>query len=109
MPPGVIYVGRGTHWGNPFPVSKDPSGMFPRADSVRMHRELTLDGETWFTEPDGTRHHFIRNPNHGPLHVPDIPTIRRHLAGHDLACWCAPDQECHADLYIELANPKDAP
>ena len=26
------------------------------------------------------------------------------LAGHNLACWCKPDQPCHADTLIELAN-----
>ncbi|WP_019732123.1 DUF4326 domain-containing protein [Mycobacterium avium] len=26
------------------------------------------------------------------------------LAGHDLACWCPPDQPCHADVLLELAN-----
>lgn len=27
------------------------------------------------------------------------------LAGHNLACWCALDEPCHADVLIELANP----
>lgn len=26
------------------------------------------------------------------------------LAGHDLACWCAPQLACHADVLLELAN-----
>jgi hypothetical protein len=26
------------------------------------------------------------------------------LRGKDLACWCGPDQECHADVLLELAN-----
>lgn len=26
------------------------------------------------------------------------------LRGKDLACWCALDEDCHADVLIELAN-----
>jgi len=27
-----------------------------------------------------------------------------HLRGKNLACWCALDQPCHADVLLELAN-----
>ena len=30
--------------------------------------------------------------------------IRKDLRGRDLACWCALDQPCHADVLLELAN-----
>lgn len=30
------------------------------------------------------------------------------LRGKNLACWCALDQPCHADVLLELANTKDA-
>ena len=26
------------------------------------------------------------------------------LSGKNLACWCAPDHPCHADVLLELAN-----
>ncbi len=26
------------------------------------------------------------------------------LRGKDLACWCPPDQPCHADVLLEIAN-----
>jgi hypothetical protein len=100
MPLDAVYVGRPTPWGNPFPVTD----VFSRADAVRMHRELVLTGETWHTEPDGTRHHFTRKVS-GPLNVPTLDTIRRVLAGRDLACWCPLDEACHADTLLELANP----
>jgi Domain of unknown function (DUF4326) len=35
----------------------------------------------------------------------DLATLRRDLAGKDLACWCPLDQPCHADVLLELANP----
>ena len=34
---------------------------------------------------------------------------RRELAGKDLACWCDPDELCHADVLLEVANGEAAP
>ena len=31
------------------------------------------------------------------------------LRGHDLMCWCALDQPCHADVLLELANQDPRP
>jgi len=28
----------------------------------------------------------------------------RALRGKNLACWCAPDEACHADILLALAN-----
>jgi hypothetical protein len=36
------------------------------------------------------------------------PMLREQLGGKNLACWCALDQPCHADVLLELAN-RDAP
>ena len=30
--------------------------------------------------------------------------IRRELAGKNLACFCKPDEWCHADVLLEIAN-----
>jgi hypothetical protein len=30
--------------------------------------------------------------------------VRRELKGRDLACWCKPDEPCHADVLLEIAN-----
>ena len=30
--------------------------------------------------------------------------VRADLAGRDLCCWCPPEQPCHADVLLELAN-----
>ena len=27
------------------------------------------------------------------------------LRGKNLACWCPPDQPCHSDVLLEIANP----
>ena len=32
------------------------------------------------------------------------PDTLAELRGKNLACWCALDQPCHADVLLELAN-----
>ena len=31
------------------------------------------------------------------------------LTEKNLACWCKPNEECHADVLLDLANRVDAP
>ena len=101
MPANTVYVGRGTEWGNPARVEHCfgdewliaiGQGHYPHFDSeeearheaVRMYREYFI----------GAR---IDRDEH-------VARIRRELAGKNLACWCALDQPCHADVLLELAN-----
>lgn len=77
-PPGAVVVARPTRWGNPYPVSQ-----YGRIEALRLYRE-------WITE------------------VPElVAAVCSELAGADLACWCPLDQPCHADVLLELANPRD--
>lgn len=94
MPAGAVYVGRPTIWGNPFvigeldggwsaPASAEAEGPFHRvkdaADAVRLYRQ-----------------HLMDDPTSGEM--------LQALRGKDLVCWCPPDQPCHADVLLELAN-----
>lgn len=76
MPEGAIYVGRPTMWGNPFFVR-----FFGAAKAVKTFKE-------WATSQGD----YVR-------------VAREQLRGHDLACWCALDVPCHADVLLEIANP----
>lgn len=77
MPDNTVYVGRPTQWGNPFPVDKTTSGE----ESVSLFRTYVLGR--------------ISNGTGYPL---------QPLRGKNLACWCGPDERCHADVLLELAN-----
>lgn len=97
------YVGRGSHWGNPFFLSEEwPT----RADVLRLFRDLVMTGEAWWTSNPGTRwEHRNRwrvHPSQKDWLTP--AAIRRDLAGHDLSCWCPLSSPCHADVLLELAN-----
>jgi len=74
-PPGAVVVARPTRWGNPFPVAEHG-----RAEAVRLYRE-------WLAAQPEL-----------------IAAAQRELLGRDLACWCRPDEECHADVLLAVAN-----
>ena len=94
IPPGAIYVGRPTRWGNPWHVYQDGTVAHQptaagRALAVAAYREW-LEGRRSSTA--------VRRP------PPTLEDICAALAGHDLACWCPLDQPCHADILLELAR-----
>lgn len=74
VPPGAVYVGRPSKWGNPFQIGRDGS----RREVIEKYR----------------RH----------LHcTPELLEGLKKLRGKDLVCWCYP-KLCHADVLIEEAN-----
>ena len=107
LPPGCVYVGRPTKFGNPYwdverygldlcltlfrescsggwNPSLVPTG--PLADL--WHQWLYRDHCTW-----------LKRFDHHPSEV-----IRSELRGKDLACWCALDRPCHATILLAIAN-----
>jgi hypothetical protein len=79
MPPGTVYVGRPTKYGNPFKIG-DPHPVF----SVPMDAEDVCKMYEW-----------------GMVNVkPDLSELR----GKNLACWCKEGDPCHADVLLRLAN-----
>lgn len=91
-PHEVVYVGRGSRWGNPFKASA------PTADERSLAALL-------FANLLATR---TGHPN--PEHVIAYPSdaeIRKSLAGRDLMCWCPIDQPCHADVLLRIANSQE--
>ena len=78
-PPGTVYVGRPSKWGNSVLLQSEGE----RADVLRQY-------EKWL------------------MAQPDLlQAARVELRGHDLACYCAP-KPCHADLLLRIANEPEA-
>jgi hypothetical protein len=67
-----------------------------RAEVVELYR-LTLTDPT-----PGMR--WAYPSRRGQFLKVSLDDIRANLAGRDLACWCALDQPCHADVLLALAN-----
>ncbi len=96
MPPGAVYVGRPSRWGNPFHTLLDGTRA-SRGFATAMYR-------LWVT---GQLIPELAALFQGCDPMPEPPTlmeIRLHLRGRDLVCWCPLDEPCHADVLLELAN-----
>src|SRR5205085_4581998 len=78
MPANTVKVDRTTRWGNPFTIAECGSVAIAVAQHGRWMR-----GE-------------IAAP--GGVEPPSNETLRAALAGKNLACWCALNGPCHADL-----------
>ncbi len=84
MPANTVKVDRTTRWGNPFTIAECGSVAIAVAQHGRwMRGEIAAPGGA---EP------------------PTTEAIRVALAGRHLACWCALNGPCHADLLLTLAN-----
>lgn len=86
MPPGAIYVGRPTKWGNPWQIEP---GALSAQGAVDAYRDSIRQNDA------GARFHH---------NCPTSEYIREHLSGKDLACWCPLDQPCHADVLLRIAR-----
>ncbi len=87
MPPDTVKVDRSTRWGNPFRIGPG----YTAAQAVE-------DFSRWVE--GGAVQRPLRTGGQPPL----VEEIRLHLAGKNLACWCGPNELCHAEVLLRLAN-----
>jgi hypothetical protein len=73
----AVNVARPSRWGNPFRIAEHG-----REDAVTLFAQS------------------LRNAKAIPKE--DMQFLR----GKNLACWCAPDQTCHADILLAVANAR---
>lgn len=87
MPPNTMKVDRATRWGNPWSIGEwgPLDRMAPDAEGATgLFRAMLCDWE-------------MRS-------VANYPSDLSPLRGKNLACWCALNAPCHADVLLELAN-----
>jgi len=77
IPLDAVYIGRGSIWGNPFPITKDS----PRAKVIAEHR-------TW----------LMNQYQSGRITIEQLASLH----GKHLVCFCAP-AACHGETLIEAA------
>jgi hypothetical protein len=114
MPPGAIYVGRPTRWGNPFQIISIPArlgGPLHRVhDAGRRVPALSSPYDMWITDDllgaymFAVRTYELHIGPGGRYEWDDPEAMLTPLRGRDLACWCPPTRPCHADVLLRLAN-----
>ncbi len=87
MPPGTVYVGRPSRWGNPFAIAE-----FGEEKALGLFN-------AWIKG-----HAMEITPRVLELIEGRERPLLDDLRGKDLACWCSLDRPCHADVLLELAN-----
>ena len=117
MPENAVYVGRGSRWGNPFKVERcaccgywevrDENDVTYLIDHAvaRQHPEWANDREEAHREAAALFGSLYVDT--GRLVVERDEADLEPLRGKDLACWCPPEFTCHADVLLELANPRE--
>lgn len=101
IPEGVVFVGRPTKWGNPFRLNHGciefrPELCYPAECIIDPKgRKLTLGDVV-----DYYRQWMVGDLD--PFITCQPPPDISELKGKDLACWCALDNSCHADILIKL-------
>lgn len=98
MAPNTVYVGRPTDFGNPFPVD-----VYGQEDAVDRHRRWITGNMSTLEMSQSSTCHCGQISLVTLRHIA-LNLIARDLRGKDLACWCALDQQCHADILLEIAN-----
>jgi hypothetical protein len=79
----AVCVSRSSRWGN-----KIDWRIHGKAEAVRLFRAALL----------GDQREAQRILGYA------IHDVRVHLRGRDLGCYCKPDEPCHADVLLEVAN-----
>lgn len=108
MPENTVVVDRSSGFGNPFKVQKVNYG------TTKVHPEPKCE---WWVE---TSTSVWRFPTKDEAQTASVKLFRANaesaansnwrertklaLRGKNLACWCALNKPCHADVLIELAN-----
>jgi len=100
MPGGAVNVTRPGKFGNPFTIEGCRDAGFRGDDTAIAARcveafRVWVDTDYWQSNWSGPESEQKRRRLRECL-----PALR----GKDLACWCALDQPCHADVLLELAN-----
>jgi hypothetical protein len=91
MPPNTVKVDRTTRWGNPYKLTDfHPmmSEIEKRSRCIAAFRGLLLGEIT----------HALHTL---PFTAEDV---RRELKGKNLACWCPPHRQCHADVLLAVCS-----
>ena len=96
MPPNTLCVSRPSRWANPWRIARQRGGFV--CEDTR--NGLIIEARDEADARDLCLSHFRAYVDSDLMRA----TIREHLRGKNLACFCALDEGCHADILLEIAN-----
>jgi hypothetical protein len=97
----VLYVGRGSRWGNPYIVGVHGDAK-EVVEKYRLLIEHIFDGLTGVNIPV-MQYQLDYCVGAGQAPILRTETIFS-LRGYNLSCWCPLDKPCHADVLLDAAN-----
>lgn len=99
MPENTVYVGRPSKFGNPYRIIEVQKDCFNLA---HISGDLTL--LVAWAIPKEMAIELAVMKFKDALTINHKVTIKKELAGKNLACFCPVGQPCHADVLLEIAN-----
>lgn len=114
-PEGAVYVGRPGPYGNPFRIHNGHTSIGPMWHvAVNTWKHIPTDeciyAYVTSSEPLGSEAAVSLYRDMLAVRQREEPDRFREwlapLVGRDLMCWCALDAPCHADVLLELCQPK---
>lgn len=105
MPDNTVCVDRTTGFGSPFPIAACTSPSM--GESKKTWCVGTWTGPAmWFrdTKPEAAELSVKAFRAWFEKQETLQEKAKLVLRGKNLACWCATDQPCHADVLLECAN-----
>lgn len=118
-----MKVDRTTKWGNPFnfkhpshcwtalaygckgdPAGRNEASVLAFRGWITSGKFMLLTGCGLFAGNGKKSVAAALSPDVAAPKAPSLSKIQAELSGKNLACWCALDAPCHADVLLELAN-----
>jgi len=98
LPPNTVKVDRTTSFGNPYRIGEPVDAKVAErwGFKLRFHDRQAID-TAHAVELFSRLFVFTRDDAQSYV-------VRNMLRGKNLACWCALDAPCHADVLLEIAN-----
>jgi Domain of unknown function (DUF4326) len=94
QPPNTVRTDTPSLWANPFHTHGDDIALHS------LHSDLAF---SMFEDMIVKCHGWVAHRGHVKV-VISVADVRERLKGKNLACTCALDQQCHADLLLKIAN-----
>jgi hypothetical protein len=118
----IVYVGRGSRWGNPFRIVKHSDGKWAiKTDGSEKCTEILIKNchAVYNTKNEAAIdaikcYDFWLLPyNHENTSLMEfyesmakLEDAIHNLKNKNLSCWCGLEEKCHADLLLKIANKK---